>query len=63
MHRDRCQRINGEGVGASKGGNQQIELSELCYVSVQNNLSTMQDIRQRNLDRIGEKSSSRQTEI
>lgn len=63
MHRDRCQRINGEGVRASKGGNQQIELSELCYVSVQNNLSTMQDIRQRNLDRIGEKSSSRQTEI
>lgn len=63
MHRDRCQRINGEGVRVSKGGNQQIELSELCYVSVQNNLSTMQDIRQRNLDRIGEKSSSRQTEI
>lgn len=63
MHRDRCQRINGEGVRASKGGNQQIELSELCYVSVQNNLSTMQDIRQRNLDGIGEKSSSRQTEI
>lgn len=56
MHRDRCQRINGEGVRASKGGNQQIELSELCHVSDQNNLSTMQDIHQRNLDGIGEKS-------
>lgn len=56
MQRDRCQRINGEGVRASKGGNQQIELSEFCHVSDQNNLSTMQDIRQRNLDGIGEKS-------
>lgn len=56
MHRDRCQRINGEGVRASKGGNQQIELSELCHVSDQNNLTTTQDIRQRNLDGIGEKS-------
>lgn len=37
MHRDRCQRINGEGVRVSKGGNQQIELSELCHVSDQNN--------------------------
>lgn len=46
MHRDRCQRINGEGVGASKGGNQQIELRELCHVSVQKKFSTTQDVCQ-----------------
>lgn len=32
MHRDRCQWINREGVGASKGGNQQTELNELRHV-------------------------------